>query len=130
MNAVRTNLFEKKYTKEGKVIDMCLLPPCNFVLIFHIKQANYVAKMWKSSLTNWLDLDDISENGWLPDGSTYGQMIFSHVVFRKYCATLRLSKMILTNFSKTNCRMTMMKITTMTMMSENTDIDCFQYGFK
>ena len=27
--------------------------------------------MWKSSLTNWLDSDDISENGWLSDGSTY-----------------------------------------------------------
>ena len=27
--------------------------------------------MWESSLTNWLDPDDISENGWLPDGLTY-----------------------------------------------------------
>ena len=27
--------------------------------------------MWKSSLTNWLDPDDISEHGWLSDGSTY-----------------------------------------------------------
>ena len=27
--------------------------------------------MWKYSLTNWLDPDDISGNGWLPDGTTY-----------------------------------------------------------
>ena len=51
---------------------MFLLPPCNFVLTLHIKRANYVAKMWKSSLTKWLDSDDISENEWLPDISTYG----------------------------------------------------------
>ena len=50
---------------------MSLLLPCNSVLILQVKQANYVAKMWKSSLTNWLDSDDISKNGWLPDGSTY-----------------------------------------------------------
>ena len=27
--------------------------------------------MLKSSLTNWLDSDDISENVWLPDSLTY-----------------------------------------------------------
>ena len=42
VNTVRTKLFEKKYTKEGKFIDMSVLPPCNSVLILHIKQANYV----------------------------------------------------------------------------------------
>ena len=71
VNAVRTKLFERKYAKEDKVINMSLLPPCNSVLILHIKRANCVAKMWKSSLTNWFDPDDISENGWLPDGLTY-----------------------------------------------------------
>ena len=71
MNSVRAKLFEKKYTKEKKVIDMSILPPCKSVLTLHIKRANYVAKMWKSSLTNWLDVtDEISENGWFPDGST------------------------------------------------------------
>ena len=29
VNVVRSKLFEKKYTKGGKVIDMALLPPCN-----------------------------------------------------------------------------------------------------
>ena len=71
MNAVRTKLFEKKYTKEGKAIDMSLLPPCNSVLVLDIKQANYVVKISKFSLTNWLHSDAISENGWLPDNSSY-----------------------------------------------------------
>ena len=42
VNTVRIKLFEKKYTKEGKFIDISVLPPCNSVLIFYIKRANYV----------------------------------------------------------------------------------------
>ena len=71
MNPVRTKLFEKKYTKEGKAIDMSLLPPCNSVLVLDIKRANYVVKISKFSLTNWLHSDAISGNGWLPDDSSY-----------------------------------------------------------
>ena len=86
MNVVRPKLFEKKYTKEGKVIDIPLLPPCNSALILHIKRANYVAKMWKSSLMYWFDSDDISKNGWLPDGSTnWADDIFSCDVEETLC---------------------------------------------
>ena len=67
---MRANIFEKKYTKSGKVIDMALLPPCQSVLILHSKRANYVARLWKSSLTNWIEPTDISENDWSSDGST------------------------------------------------------------
>ena len=35
INVVRAKLFEKKYTKEGKMVDMALLPPCQSVLILH-----------------------------------------------------------------------------------------------
>ena len=57
--------------------------------------------------------------------------MFSQVMLGRYCGTLSLSMMILPNLmSKTSSQMTMMKITAMTMMSENIDTDCFQYGFK
>ena len=70
VNVVRSKLFEKKYTKEGKVINMALLPSCNWSLLLHIKRSNYFANIWISSLTSWLDADKISENRWLPDEST------------------------------------------------------------
>ena len=70
VNVVRSKLFEKKYTKEGKVINMTLLPSCNSSLLLHIERSNYVARIWTSSLTSWLDAGKISENRWLPDGST------------------------------------------------------------
>ena len=44
-NAVRNKLLENKYTKTGKVIDMSLLLPCNFVSVLYIEQANYVTKV-------------------------------------------------------------------------------------
>ena len=71
VNVVRSKLFEKKFTKGGKVIDMALLPPCNLSLVLHIKRDNYVAKIWRSSLTSWLDAEEITESGWLADGEAY-----------------------------------------------------------
>ena len=57
--------------KNSKVVDISLLPPCKSVLLLHMKRANYVAKIWKSSLISWVDFGDITEHGWLPDGSTF-----------------------------------------------------------
>ena len=62
--AVRKEIYEKWS------IDMPLLPPCKSVLLLHMKRVNYVAKIWKSSLTSWLESNDITEHGWLPDDST------------------------------------------------------------
>ena len=62
VNVVRSKFFEK-YIKGGKVIGMALLPPCNLSLLLHIKRSSFVAKIWRSSLTSWLDADEISENG-------------------------------------------------------------------
>ncbi|KAG1706978.1 RNA exonuclease 1 [Nymphon striatum] len=67
VNVVRSKLFDKKFTKGGKVIDMALLPPCSLSLVLHIKRANYVAKIWRSFLTSWLDAEEITESGWLAD---------------------------------------------------------------
>ena len=71
VNVVRYNLFDKKYDKEKKVIDMSLLPPCRSVLMLHIKRANYVAKLSKSALISWINPRDILDNGWNQDGSIY-----------------------------------------------------------
>ena len=71
LNVVRSKLFEKNYAKGGKVINMALLPSFNSSFFFQIKRFNYVAKIWRSFLTSWLDADEISENGWLPDGLAY-----------------------------------------------------------
>jgi len=71
VNAVRSKCFEKKYIKEGKVVDMALLPPCYSSLFLHIQRANYVAKIWRSSLVSQLNTEEISDHGWFANGDTY-----------------------------------------------------------
>ena len=78
--------------KNGKIIDMALLPSCKSVLLLHMKRANYVAKIWKSSLTCWLESDGITEHGWLPDGSTIWVDVFFHVRLKKFYVTLHSMK--------------------------------------
>ncbi|KAG1714662.1 hypothetical protein GQR58_001073 [Nymphon striatum] len=49
----------------------CIIYSLGLSLVLHIKHANYVAKIWRSSLTSWLDAEEITESGWLADGETY-----------------------------------------------------------
>ena len=69
VNEVQAKLFEKKYEKQGKVIDISLLPPCQSVLKFHADRANFVSKMFKSSFAPQLQIPDIITHGWYDDGS-------------------------------------------------------------
>ena len=77
INKVRKMMFDKKYTKEGKIIDLASLPPCRSVLYLHSLKANYVAKMWKSSLSNRFDEPTIQDYGWEQNGEiTWVQEMF------------------------------------------------------
>ena len=68
INNLRSEMFAKKYTNENKVVDLSVLPPCQSVLRLHSKRANYVAKIWKSSLQPIIDVSQISEHGWTMEG--------------------------------------------------------------
>ena len=60
-DSVRYKIYNKKYTKENKIIDMAALPPCSSVLRLHILRANIVAAIWKRSTTAYVELPDISQ---------------------------------------------------------------------
>ena len=51
VNLSRYEMFNKKYTKEDKVIDMALLIPCKTVFMLHLERANYYAALLKRSLS-------------------------------------------------------------------------------
>ena len=62
VNKTRYKMFQRKFTRENKIIDLSLLPPCKNTLTRHIKRANTIAYIWKSSpiskvvlLDMWLD---------------------------------------------------------------------------
>ena len=69
VNDVRYDLFEKKQSKEVKIIDLLLIPPCFSSLYLQIKRANFVSKLWKSTHIAQLILPNIDEHGWNTGGS-------------------------------------------------------------
>ena len=69
VDVVHHKIFEKKFSKDGKVVDLSLFPPCRSVLLLHAQRANYVAKLWRSSLTSFVEMPPIFENGWNNDGT-------------------------------------------------------------
>ena len=61
-------MFDKKFVKEEKVIDLSLLRPCQSTLYLHILRSNYVARIWKCSLLNVVKYPSIMEYGWMENG--------------------------------------------------------------
>ena len=68
VNEVRYQLFEKKYEKDDKIIDISLLPPCQSVLLLHAKRANFVAKILKCSNEAKPQIPDVEMHGWDVNG--------------------------------------------------------------
>ena len=77
INKVRWLLFQKKHAKENKVIDLSALPPCRNVLRIHSERANFVAKVWRSSLKNKIDEESFANHGW----DEYGDIRWINQVF-------------------------------------------------
>ena len=65
INKVRKKMFDKKFVKEEKVMDLSLLLPCHSTLYLDILRSNYVARIWKCSLLNVVECPSIMKNGWM-----------------------------------------------------------------
>ena len=57
------------YTKKGKIQDLSLLPLSLQSLKLHCKQANYIAKIWRSCLNRNIDFQNVGNSGWIGDGT-------------------------------------------------------------
>ena len=64
-------MFDKKFVKEEKVIDLSLLPPCQSTLYLLILHSNYVTRIWKCSLINVVEFPGIMENGWMENSEIF-----------------------------------------------------------
>ena len=69
MNELRGKLFWSRLRKNGKVVDLALLPPCASTLRKHTDRADYVGKMWRNAKEPLQNLDSFVDNGWLEDGN-------------------------------------------------------------
>ena len=68
VNKLRYKLFNRKYVKEDKIIDLSLRPPCRSVLQLHIRRANFVAAIWRRSVEAMVAVPPITLHGWLHNG--------------------------------------------------------------
>ena len=64
VNKTRYKMFPRKFTRENKIIDLSLLPPCKDTLTRHIKRASTIAYIWRSSPISKVVLLDLSTCGW------------------------------------------------------------------
>ena len=49
VNEARAKIFWDKYKKSKKVTELCLLPPCQNNLRYHLQRSNYVASLLRST---------------------------------------------------------------------------------
>ena len=64
VNEARSSIFWDKYNKNGKIVDLCMLPPCLGNLSLHLKRSNYVAYIFRHSNNLQLNLEPPSHHGW------------------------------------------------------------------
>jgi hypothetical protein len=64
VNEARYAIFDRKYTKQNKAVDMSMLPPCQQTLKLHILRSSFIAEEWRSAVESSHDTGNILENGW------------------------------------------------------------------
>lgn len=64
VDQVRKEIFLRKYEREGKTIDLSLLPPCSVNLHLHTRRTNYVENIYKKANNLMMNLEDPSLHGW------------------------------------------------------------------
>ena len=69
LNSTRRKIFYKRVSHRKKAPDVALLPLCHSVFILHVRRALFVANMWRSTPTAWLELPEITDFGWEADGT-------------------------------------------------------------
>ena len=70
LNRVRKTIFWRSYSRDNKVIDLSLLPPCQTSLERHIRRATYLARIWRQASHPMMNIQDPQFHGWNEDLST------------------------------------------------------------
>ena len=60
----RKKIFFRSFTKDHKVRDLSLLPPCQSSLLKHMQRANYVARIWRQSSQATMEIETPTSHGW------------------------------------------------------------------
>ena len=66
---VRRKIFWRNFSRDKKITDLSLLPPCKDSLVKHIKRSNYIAHIWRQASLPMIEQGDPSNHGWKADFS-------------------------------------------------------------
>ena len=69
VNKVRFYLFNRKYKRKNKSIDMSVLPPCSSTLKLHSTRGNFISTIWKGSAMQHIEEPSSTLHGWYSDGN-------------------------------------------------------------
>ena len=67
VNEARSQIFWEKYKKKKQVTELCLLPPCEENLKYHLQRSNFVARLMRSTSLR-TTIDDFVDHGWTENG--------------------------------------------------------------
>ena len=67
VDVARRKIFLRNFSRDSKIVDLSLIPPCSTSLERHIKRANYVARIWRQASDLMMDVDDPRNHGWNQD---------------------------------------------------------------
>lgn len=77
IDELRYKIFSQKFEKEGKVVDLSLLPPCKANFQLHTIRANYVAQMYRQAKELVMNLDNPDNHEW----DDQGNVIWSNICY-------------------------------------------------
>lgn len=66
---VRRKIFWRNFSRDQKITDLSLLPPCKDSLMRHIERSNYIAYIWRQASRAMIEQEDPSTHGWKADFS-------------------------------------------------------------
>ena len=64
LNKARFAIFDSKLSKDKKIIDISMIPPCQQTLALHVLRANFIAREWRSADISDYESRNSVENGW------------------------------------------------------------------
>ena len=67
VDVARRKIFWRNFSRDSKIVDLSLIPPCSTSLKRHIERANYVARIWRQASDPMMDVDDPRNHGWNQD---------------------------------------------------------------
>ena len=67
INSTRKKIFWRNFSRDERITDLSLLPPCKSSLLLHISRANYVARIWRQASLPLMDVEAAEMHGWKDD---------------------------------------------------------------